>query len=294
MHVLVTGANSFLGRHVAHHFTACGVEVTGTYRAESPATERLRAENPGIDLRRLDLADREGFARLPARIDAIAHIAGVSTAPGIAVDAMLACNITGAHNLLRYALNAGVKRLVYASTLSVHGRIEERVVDETTPVRDPDVYGASKYLAERMFAGQAGQLPGASVRLPGVLGPGAHRAWLPTLLQSMQEHRDATIYNAHNRFNNAAHVDDLSALFLAVMTSDEPGFPAFPVGAGSELTVQEIVRRMQALTGSRSNITALELDRPAFTISSHFAIARFGYRPRSMEAMIESYCAAPA
>jgi nucleoside-diphosphate-sugar epimerase len=279
---------------VARHFAACGLEVTGTYRAESPATERLRAECPGIDLRRLDLADRDGFARLPPRVDAIAHIAGVSAAPGTAVDAMLACNVTGARNVLRYAHDASAARLVYASTLSVHGRIEAAVVDETTPIRDPDVYGASKHLAERMFAGHAEQFAGASVRLPGVLGPGAHRAWLPTLLQSMGEHRDTTIYNAHNRFNNAAHVDDLGALFLAVLTSDEPGFPAFPVGASSELTVQEIVTRVQALTGSRSRITALELERPAFTISSRFAIERFGYRPRSIEAMIEDYCAAPA
>ena len=293
MHVLLTGANSFLGRHVARYFTACAVDVTGTYRSESPATGRLRAECPGVDLRQLDVADREGFARLPARIDAVAHIAGVSTAPGVAIDAMLACNVTGAHNVLQYALSAGATRLVYASTLSVHGRIEEMVVDETTPVRDPDFYGTCKHLAERMFAAHAERLPGASVRLPGVLGPGAHRAWLPTLLQAMREHRDTTIYSAHNRFNNAAYVDDLGALFLAILTSKEPGFPAFPVGAGSTLTVQEIVARMQALTGSRSRITALDLDRPAFTISSRFAIERFGYRPRSIEAMIEDYCAAP-
>ena len=203
---------------------------------------------------------------------------------------MLRCNVAGAQNIISYARAAGAGRLAYASTLSAYGRITDSTVDETTPIRDADVYGASKYLAERMFA-TSGDLSGAAVRLPGVLGQGAHRAWVPTLLQSLKANRDVTIYGPANLFNNAAYVDDLSELFLKVLTRKEAGFPAFPVGAAGFTTVGKLVERLVQLTQSRSTIDVSDVARPSFTISSAFAIDRFGYRPKTIDEMIAQYCA---
>jgi nucleoside-diphosphate-sugar epimerase len=290
MHVLVTGANSFLGGHVVEHLVRRGLAVTGTYRTEGRATERLRALRGQLGLVPVPLADASAFARLPKRIDAVVHVAGVSTMPGVSVGDMLACNVDGARNLIEYAVGADASRLIYASTMSVYGEIVEPVVDETTPIRAPDVYGASKLLAERLFATESHRLPCVAVRLPGVLGRGGHRAWLPTLLEKLQGGRDVTIYGPDNAFNNAAHVEDLSELFLNVLHAEIAGFCAFPVGADGSTTVGALVERMHRLTRSSSVVRVSGEARPGFTISSDYAKLHFGYRPKHILEMIDQYC----
>jgi nucleoside-diphosphate-sugar epimerase len=290
MRVVVTGANSFLGAHVVAHLVQSRLSVTGTYRSEGRALERLRVLRGQLELAPVNLADASALARLPKSIDAVVHVAGVSTMPGVSVDDMLACNVGGACNLLEYALSAGASRLIYASTMSVHGEIVEPVVDETTPIRAPGIYGASKLLAERLFAAQAHRLPCVAVRLPGVLGPGAHRAWLPTLLEHFRAHREVTIYGAENDFNNAAHVEDLAELFFNALQAQVAGFCAFPVGANGSTTVGVLVERMRKLTRSSSVVRASREAKPGFTISSDYAKRHFGYRPKNIVEMVEQYC----
>jgi nucleoside-diphosphate-sugar epimerase len=155
MHVLLTGVSSFLGRHLAEHFVHAGLRVTGTYRGDYPWLEQLRQHGRALELVRLDLANENAFTALPSAIDAVVHVAALSTMPGVSIDGMLGCNVTGTRNVQRYALAAGATRLIYASSLSVHGQIAGPVIDETTPVIDPDLYGSSKYLGERLLACRA-------------------------------------------------------------------------------------------------------------------------------------------
>ena len=294
MRVLLTGASSFLGRHLAAHLVRRGIAVVGTFRTSGLATEQLASLGSRLELVPVDLADDAAFARLPSEIDAVVHIAGMSNNPGGSVDDMLACNVDGARNVLGYALRAGARRLLYASTLSVHGQIADPVVDATTPSCAPDVYGASKLLAERMFAAESQRLPCVAVRLPGVLGKGAHRAWLPTLLESLRAGRPVTIYNPHQLFNNAAHVDDLGGLFHTALHAEATGLCAFPVGAEGYVSIRHLIDRLHVLTRSRSVVTVGEERKPSFTISSEFAKTQFGYRPKHIEQMIEQYWAETA
>jgi nucleoside-diphosphate-sugar epimerase len=289
MHVLVTGASSFIGRHVTLAMSRAGLRVTATYRSADSIVEYLKDATQDADFVRLDLARESDFSTLPKKIDCIVHVAGVSAMPGITADDILACNVTGAHNLLKYARSAGASSLVLASTLSVHGEVEELIVDEVTPVRAPDLYGASKYLAERLFAAEAHWLPCAAMRLPGVLGEGAHRAWVPTLLDRMRKNQDITVYNSGSMFNNAAHVSDLCDLILNLLRNQWSGFHSFPVGAGGQITVSELVRILLSATGSRSRITEGRALKTPFTISSRYAKVNFGYAPMNIEEMLSKY-----
>src|SRR5512143_962471 len=105
MHVLVTGASSFIGRHVTLALSLAGLRVTATYRSSDSVIERLKSAARDADLVRLDLARESDFQTLPSRVDCIIHVAGVSAMPGISADDILACNVTGARNLLNYARN---------------------------------------------------------------------------------------------------------------------------------------------------------------------------------------------
>jgi nucleoside-diphosphate-sugar epimerase len=137
MDILLTGANSFLGRHITAHLLTRGIKVTATYRSYDERVHFLESLSGALDLVHIDLEQEEEFAALPKRIDAVVHIAGVSMAPKVSVEDMLASNVTGTRNVLRYARSAGADKIVYASTLSVHGHIVGPVVDENIPVTLP-------------------------------------------------------------------------------------------------------------------------------------------------------------
>jgi nucleoside-diphosphate-sugar epimerase len=289
MHILITGAGSFIGKHATIALARAGMHITASFRSDNAAVGALRRAVPDVDFVRLDLASNEDVLSLPKSVEAIIHIAGVSLARGTTVEEMLACNVIGTQNLIAYASRIKVPRVVITSTLSIYGDVLENVITEATPIRDPDVYGASKYLAERLFAAESKWLPCVAIRLPGVLGKGAHRAWVPTLLEQAKRNETITVYNPQSSFNNATHVDDLNDLFLKLLKQPWSGFHAFPIGAAGEVSIKGLAQRVIRSSGSRSDIVVGHTQKPSFTISSKYAIQNFDYSPMDIEAMLERY-----
>ena len=109
------------------------------------------------------------------------HVAAASTARPGGIDDFITCNVIGARNLARYARAAHIKKVIYTSSISVYGDIHEPYLQETHPITNPDDYGLTKYLAERVFA-EAEGLSCVALRLPEILGKWAHRASIPTLV----------------------------------------------------------------------------------------------------------------
>jgi nucleoside-diphosphate-sugar epimerase len=290
MRVLLTGATSFLGRHITSHLLRAGFEVTATFRTPHSCLDELQSLSARLTLVRFDLADERSYSALPRSVDAVIHVAGVSMTPDVSLDDMLSCNVVGGRNVLRYALSARASKLICTSTISVHGRIEANVVTEATGIMDPDVYGASKLLAERMFAAVVDQLPAAAIRLPGVIGRGAHRAWVPTMLERIRAGQELTIYNPDAPFNNAAHVDDLGYLVSELLCRDWAGFHAFPVGAAGSITVSGAIERLMA-GNARVPVRIGHAPQRGFTISSDYAVNTFGYRPMDIGPMLDRYVA---
>jgi nucleoside-diphosphate-sugar epimerase len=290
MHILVTGANSFVGSHITRHFLRIGHDVTATYRRHNAAVDELIAEFPGqnLEMVELDLACASSYTALPTAAEVVVHVAGVSVSEGISTTELLSCNVQGMHNLIRHARHTRIRKFVFTSTLSVHGEVRGPVVDENTPVINPDIYGASKYLAERMLAAVSEQIPSMAVRLPGVLGVGAHRAWLPVLLKKMRSNRDVMIFNPEAGFNNAAHVDDLGIFFADLMQRDWEGFLSFPIGASGMSSISNVVQSVRNALGSTSKIITDPVAKPGFVISSEKAIT-LGYRPMDINVMVKQF-----
>ncbi|MGA8615649.1 MAG: NAD(P)-dependent oxidoreductase [Xanthobacteraceae bacterium] len=290
MHILVTGASSFVGSHIAQHFLQIGHDVTATYRTRNTAVGKLLAgfSGPSLQMVELDLSSASSYTALPTTAEVVVHVAGVSPRGGVSTAELLSCNVQGMHNLIRHALDTNARKFIFTSTLSIHGSVRGSILDENTPVINPDIYGASKYLAERMLAAVSEQIPSVAVRLPGVLGAGAHRAWLPVLLDKMSSNRDVTIYNPDAAFNNAAHVSDLGIFLADLMRQDWKGFLSFPVGASGKTSISKVVHSVRAGLGSKSKIVIDPTVKPGFIISSDRAVA-LGYRPMDINAMIERY-----
>lgn len=286
MRALVTGVSGFSGSTVARRLASGGHDVVGTYRRDTDFLTPLR-DVARLELVRTDLIDA---GQLAGPFDAIVHIAATSPGPGVDVATLVHDNVDASFALIEAARRWGVSRLIFFSSLSYYGRIEQDVVDEATPACDPDAYGASKLITEQRLAELGSAFPSLALRLPGIVGRGAHRHWLASVASRLRANEPVRAFHLDRPFNNAAHIDDIAALVLAVLAR-EPwgGFDAAVLGAAGSLTVRETIERFARALGVSAKIEEIAPTNTSFTLSSAHAITRYGYEPMEIGALIERY-----
>ena len=143
----ITGATGFVGSAVLEAALADGDQVRALTRRAQPALD-------GVTWVAGDLADTTALAALVAGADAVIHVAGLTNTPDPAL--FDAANVTGTANVIGAITAAGVRRLVFVSSLAA---------------RMPalSAYGASKARAETLV--EASGLDWTTVRPPAVYGP---------------------------------------------------------------------------------------------------------------------------
>ena len=183
MRVVVTGGAGFIGRALVNRLATRGVDVVALVRDPSKASYLLQ---PHVTLEPSDLTDTTALARTMTGADAVIHAAGQYRIGISAADRphMLDANLGTTERVLDAAIMAGVRRIVYVSTVNVFGDTGGKVVDETFQ-RDPtskqgrfvSYYDETKYLAhlaaERRIAAGA---PIVIVQPAQVYGPHDHSA----------------------------------------------------------------------------------------------------------------------
>lgn len=149
MRALVTGATGCVGANVAAALQERGYAV----RAMRRPTSRMDAlEGLAVELVEGDLLDPSSLLRAMEGCDWVFHVAAVSDYWRTPPEVIYWVNVDGTRNVVQAALQAGVKRLVYTSSVASLGvPADGRLLDESAvfnlpPRRFP--YGHSKHLAE--------------------------------------------------------------------------------------------------------------------------------------------------
>jgi NAD(P)-dependent dehydrogenase (short-subunit alcohol dehydrogenase family) len=97
-----------------------------------------------------DLVDLDGLKKLCAGIDTIVHMAG-DPSPTATWQELLDANIIGTYNIFAAAKTAGVRRIIYASSIhAVSGYPPDYQVHTNDPVNPGDLYGVSKCFSEAL------------------------------------------------------------------------------------------------------------------------------------------------
>jgi UDP-glucuronate 4-epimerase len=242
MKILVTGAAGFIGYHVSRRLLERGDTVVGLdnlnayYDVSLKEARRSRLTNhPGFRFAKLDVADREGMARLfaderPQRIVHLAAQAGVRYSlenPHAYLDS----NLAGFINILEGCRHTGVEHLVYASSSSVYGGNTRLPFSEHDNIDHPvSLYAATKKANELMAHTYSHlfQLPTTGLRFFTVYGPwGRPDMALFLFTRAILDGRPIDVFNHGNMVRDFTYVDDIVEGVVRVLDRAAEPNPAF-------------------------------------------------------------------
>ena len=283
MKVLVTGAGAQIGGLLATRLVALGYQVVALGH-RTPAPEALIGKAERIQA---DLA--ESLAHLPP-VDGIVHGAArtPATADGAASD-YVRSNIEGMERLIEYARRVGVKYLLNLSTISVYGQLPSGELTEDAPFYAPDIYGATKYVAERLLAASCADVPGLSLRLPGVLAPRNFGPWIGKTLRHALDGSPITIYNPQAPFNNVIDVEELARFSNHILKTQPASIGVVNWGADQPSTIRGVIDLILQGSNSRSLVTEGVAAKPSFWINTDRLRRQCRFQPAPTHEMVGRY-----
>jgi len=174
MRVLVTGATGFVGGRLTTLLCRAGIEVRASGHPADPTDDLDRL---GCEYHPVDLTDGDAVARLVEDVEAVFHVAALTTFQPRLYARQWRVNVDGTRHVLEACRRAGVKRLVYTSTVNTLGIPAPGTLgDEDTPFdwgRYALGYMDSKRAAEALVTDAAREGMHTVCVLPGTMfGPG--------------------------------------------------------------------------------------------------------------------------
>lgn len=241
MRVIVTGANGFVGRAACTALCDAGHDVTALVRRPGGCEPRVHEQVIADD----NFASLTGLPAADVLIHLAARVHVMKDSAGDPLREYRAVNVEGSLNVARAALRAGVKRLVYISSIKALGEGEPgRPWREDDPPVPADPYGITKLEAERALAG-FGREQGMEVvvlRPPLVYGPGV-RANFEQLMRAVERGIPLPL-GAIDARRSMVYVGNLADAIRFVATRSEPTSGVFHVTDGDDFSVAQMIRAL--------------------------------------------------
>lgn len=261
MRAFVTGASGFIGGRLVRWLRQHGWEVRGLVRpGRDPAPLRAAGAEPVVGT----LDDLPVLRRACEGCAVVFHVAA-ALGPDAAPPTVFRVNVGGTENVLQAACAAGVRRLVFTSSVAVYGEAAPEGADEDTPPHPSGPYGASKAQAEALclrYMREQG-IEVVLLRPCFVYGPG-DRYFLPTALPILRGGWFPVVDGGALPLD-VVHVDDVVQAHWLAATVPHAAGRAYNVTDGQRRSVRELVELAARVLGVRVRLIPIPraLVRPA-------------------------------
>jgi UDP-glucose 4-epimerase len=257
--VLVTGGAGFIGSHIADLLVDAGVsEVIVIDNLVRGKLENLaEAERRGrVTFVEGSITDRRLMRRLMRKVDYVYHEAALRITH-CAEDPRLAHAVMfdGTFNVVEAAVEAGVRKLVAASSASVYGEPSYLPIDESHPYNNRTLYGAAKIANEHLYRSfnEMYGLPYVALRYFNAYGPrmDIHGVYTEVMIRWMDRiarGEPPLIYGDGTQSMDFVYVRDIARANILALQSDATD-EVLNVASGTRTTLNELARMLASVMG---------------------------------------------
>jgi UDP-glucose 4-epimerase len=250
MKCIVTGGAGFIGSHIVDKLVNDNYEVTVIDNETSQVHNNFYYNNKA-KYYKLDIADYENTRTLYENVDYVFHCAAESRIQPSINNPLLAVktNTLGTATVLQCSREANVKKVIYSSTSSGYGRINNPPLNETMPDDCLNPYSVSKVAGEKlckMYTDLFG-LKTIIFRYFNVYGPreplkGPYAPVVGLFIRQFKARQSLTIVPPGTQRRDFTHVDDVVSANMLAMTHDDHNLygTVFNVGTGINYSVLEL------------------------------------------------------
>mgnify|MGYP000486496642 CR=1 FL=1 len=257
---LVTGGAGFIGSNLVDYLLQEGHAVRVLDNLATGRRENLAHVMDRIEFMQGDLRDKAACEEAARGMDYVLHQGAVPSVPRSVADPLLSneANVTGTVNLLVAARDAGVKRLVFASSSSVYGDQQADVKSEDLPLNPLSPYAATKAAGEhylRSFSLCYG-VETVSLRYFNVFGPrqdpsSPYSAVIPLFITAMLEGRRPIVHGDGLQARDFTFVgNNVRANVLAATASFDAKGQAYNIACGDSITLLDLVCAINETLGT--------------------------------------------
>ncbi|MEI7769334.1 MAG: NAD-dependent epimerase/dehydratase family protein [Chloroflexales bacterium] len=258
MKILVTGGAGFIGSHVVRWLVAQGHQVSVLDNFSTGRQESLAPVRAAINVIRGDIRDFATVLAAAHDAELIIHLAAMVSVVQSVEQPLeaYASNAIGSLHVLEAARQAGVRRVVQASSCAVYGNTEQLPVHEAT---SPDPL--SPYASTKLAAEQAGQLytrlygvATVSLRFFNVYGPrqdpaSPYAAVVPRFIAALRSGQQPTIYGDGQQSRDFVFVGDIVQALWVAGTAPRIEGKIFNIGRGEACSILNLAQLIGELLG---------------------------------------------
>lgn len=253
--VLVTGATGFVGRALTARLVAAGASVWGTLLGwESPDSVSAGVEPVVIEPLDGDTPWSHALAGVEVVIHLAARVHIMAESAGDPLSEFRKVNTAGTRRLAREAAAAGVKRLVFVSSVKVNGEESSVPYSEASPENPTDPYGISKWEAEqalRQIEAETG-LEVVVLRPTLVYGPGVRANFL-SMLKAVHRGTPLPLGSIANR-RSLVYLGNLVDAVVACARESRAAGRTFLVSDGEDVSTPELLRLAASALGAKPRV----------------------------------------
>ena len=264
---LVTGGAGFIGSHLAETLIKRGEDVVVLDNLATGKRENLIPAEGGpgkFAFVEGDMRDPDACSQVMRGVDFVLHQAARPSVQRSVEDPVLShdVNVNGGLNILMAAKEAGVKRVVAASSSSVYGDRQpaDAPKHEGMDPRPMSPYAANKVALEyyyNVFYKVYG-LETVALRYFNVFGPrqdplSAYAAVVPRFLFALLDGERPTVFGDGKQSRDFTYIDNVVEANLAACTAPNAAGLAFNVASGSSQSLLRLIELLEKLTGIKAD-----------------------------------------
>lgn len=263
--VVVTGGAGFIGSHLVDRLV---LEKYSVFVIDDLSGGYTKNINSKAQFHNADIRDykklQEIFALIkPEVVYHLAANAAESKAQFSPID-ITSRNYDGAVKVLTAAINVGVRRFIFTSSIAVYGAGQTPFVESSQPVPE-DVYGITKYAFEQTLQvmSEVHKFEYVIVRPHNVYGPrqnmsDPYRNVVTIFMNAVLAHQPLYIYGNGDQVRSFSFISDVTNALFACLKSSVAGM-TFNIGSDAEYTISQLATEVLEIAQEKVKILYLPL-----------------------------------